>query len=101
MVDYDYKNGLPPTDPKDIIDWKHFNTDFFSTEQIVDQDVFDNLSEFRDRYVDVRPYMIHNPLRVHPDDDLIRVLELFRQHHIRHLLVCTRQNGSLVGIITR
>ena len=101
MVEYDYENGFPKTDPNDIIDWKNFNADFFSTEQIVDQDVFDHLVEHRDRHVDVRPYMIHNPLRVHPDDDCIRVLELFRQHHIRHLIVVSRENGQLVGIITR
>lgn len=43
MVQFDRENGFPDTDPTDVIDWRHFNADFFSTEQVVDQQVFDNL----------------------------------------------------------
>lgn len=36
MVEFDYQNGYPETDAADILDWKKFNADFFSTEQMVE-----------------------------------------------------------------
>lgn len=32
MVNYDREHGYPDTEPEDIIDWRNFNADFYSTE---------------------------------------------------------------------
>ena len=45
--------------------------------------------------------MIINPFVAAPHDDLERVNELFRHHHLRHLPVVNPGNGALVGIVTR
>lgn len=55
----------------------------------------------KDEFVDLRPYMIVHPFTVAPHDDLQRANEMFRLHHLRHLMVVNPGNGALVGIVTR
>lgn len=98
--DYDALNGLPETPEKEVLHWMNFNEDFYSTPAD-SKSVEHIMDEHDDAYVDLRPYMIMHSFSCHPHDDLTRVNELFRHHHLRHLPVTNPGNGALVGILTR
>ncbi len=55
----------------------------------------------QDQNMDLRPYMIEKPYQVHLGDKLPKIHQLFREMHLRQLIVCNRDNGKLEGIITR
>jgi CBS domain-containing protein len=97
---YDADEGLPETPENERLDWRVFNEDFNSTEPDIKK-VEGIMDANEDQCVDLRSYMIINPFVCAPHDDLDRVNELFRHHHLRHLPVVNPGNGALVGIITR
>ena len=45
--------------------------------------------------------MIENPVRVSVYDKMKDVMELFRMHHLRHLIVINPSDGQIAGVITR
>ena len=45
--------------------------------------------------------MIENPIKVSVYAKMKDVLELFRMHHLRHLIVVNPNDGQLAGIVTR
>ena len=49
----------------------------------------------------MRPYMIERPFTVTEKDTIEKVHLLFRQMHIRQLLVVKSGSELLIGIITR
>ena len=51
--------------------------------------------------LDLRPYMIENPMRVMTTDYLFKCVEYMRKFHMRHIPVLHPTDGSLKGIITR
>lgn len=57
--------------------------------------------KYEDEKLDLRPYMWEHPFTAFVHDDLAKVLELFRHHHLRHLPIVNPADGSLVGVITR
>ena len=59
------------------------------------------IDKHSEKWVDLRPYMIEHPFKVSIYCKCAEVLELFRLHHLRHLLVVNPNNGELDGIITR
>ena len=56
---------------------------------------------YNEEWLDLRPYMIENPEQVSIHDHFFKVLERFRVHHCRHMMVVDPSNGKLVGVITR
>jgi len=100
MISYDSENGLPETSKEDVLHWKNFNEDFYSTP--ADSTSVEHIMDANpDATIDLRPYMIMHSFVCHPHDDLTRANELFRHHHLRHLPVINPGNGALVGIVTR
>ena len=97
---FDADEGLPETPDNELLNWRAFNEDFNSTEPDVKK-IEGIMDANEDQCVDLRPYMVINPFVCAPHDDLDRVNELFRHHHLRHLPVVNPGNGALVGIITR
>lgn len=45
--------------------------------------------------------MIEKPHSVHETDRIDKVVEIFRLMNLRHLMVVTESDNSLIGIITR
>ena len=56
---------------------------------------------FKDEWLDLRPYMIENPIKISTTTTLEDALELFYLLHLRHLIVTDPHNGKIAGIITR
>lgn len=54
-----------------------------------------------DFLIDLRPYMIHNPITVMTTDELEKIVDIFRKMHLRHLVVIHPGTGDIRGMITR
>lgn len=54
-----------------------------------------------EEWIDLRPYMIEQPINVSINTKLFAVLESFRLNHLRHLMVVNPADGKIAGIITR
>lgn len=89
---------LPATEKP--IHWKHFNTDFDSTQRDYGE-VHHICEDFKDKLVDLRPYLIEEPFTVSLTDKFPKVLEMFRHMHLRALPVIDPNTGLPVAILTR
>ena len=99
-LNYDENEGLPETPEDQWLDWRVFNEDFYSTA--ADAGSVKHIMEANpDEIIDLRPYMVVHPFTMAPHDHLERANELFRHHHLRHLVVVNPGNGKIVGIVTR
>jgi len=83
-----------------LLEWEHFNVDFWSTER-----KFSEVQHIADQYpeetIDLRPYMIEAPFKVHTTDRLPKVLDYFRMFHLRALPVIDPNDGKPQAVITR
>ena len=78
-----------------------FNTNV-NSDEVDPTYVLENIvDEYAEEWLDLRPYMIENPIKVSVYAKMKDVLELFRMHHLRHLIVVNPNDGSLAGIVTR
>ena len=59
------------------------------------------MNENKGEKIDMRPYLIENPVTVFTTDPLLKCVDFFRKMHLRHMVVIERNNGMLAGIITR
>ena len=89
---------LPLT--QNILPWTFFNTDFYSSQSKYES-VKEICEEFKDELIDLRPYMIEEPFTVKVSDKLPKVLEIFRNFHLRALPVIDPNNGLPVAVLTR
>lgn len=80
--------------------WSAFNTDFWSTDRDYEE-VADICALHRKKLVDLRPYLIEEPFFVTTMDKLPKVLDLFRNFHLRALPVIDPNNGMPVAVLTR
>ena len=85
---------------REILDWRHFNANYYS-EDLTYQDVSSICDDHLDRMIDIRPYMIETPFVAQSTDRLQKILEIFRNMHLRSLPVINPGSGALEGIITR
>ena len=97
---YDQVKGYLESPANDLVHWKTFNHNVDSSEPRV-EDVIELLKGFEDQLFDLRPYMIEQPIKCDQWAQLGDALELFKLHHMRHLLVVSPLDGHLVGILTR
>ena len=97
----DLAGGYPFPGKDDIVHWTAFNSDIQSSEFKGKEILADCLENHKDERVDLRPYILENPLTITIYTKFERVLDLFRTQHMRHLLVRYPSNGDLAGIITR
>lgn len=100
-LDYDEKNGFPVTPQSKILPWTNFLVDIFSSEADAEHVILDVIEENFEEWIDLRPYMIENPITVSQNDKFQKVLDQFRLNHCRHLMVVDPSNGNLTGVITR
>ena len=91
-------HDIPVTN--EILHWSNFNVDYYSND-LNYESVAEIVQNHRDRMVDVRPYMIETPFVCQSTDKLQKVLEIFRNMHLRSLPVISPGSGALEGIITR
>lgn len=89
---------LPIT--KNVLPWYEFNVDFWSSHHTYEE-IADDVKNFKDKLIDLRPYMIEQPFVVHTTDRLPKVLNYFRHFHLRALPVIDPNDGKPVAIITR
>lgn len=85
---------------KDILDWRQFNSNYYS-QDLDYKEVEDICNKHWDRMIDVRPYMIETPFVAQSTDRLQKILDIFRNMHLRALPVLNPATGGLEGIITR
>ena len=84
----------------EILHWSHFNINYYSNDRTI-QEVEEILEVHVDRMIDVRPYMIETPFVCQSTDRLQKILDIFRNMHLRSLPVINPGTGALEGIITR
>jgi CBS domain-containing protein len=89
------------TNESDILPWQYFTRDFWSNDLPVDNLIENVLQLNKNEMLDLRPYIIENPITVFVNDPLIKLVDLFRKMHLRHMIVINPSNGKLCGIITR
>jgi len=83
-----------------MLDWRCFNSDYYSNDLSYDE-VKDIIAAHTDRMIDVRPYMIETPFVAQSTDRLQKILDIFRNMHLRCMPVINPGSGALEGIITR
>jgi len=59
------------------------------------------IEENNEEWIDLRPYMVEQPLTVTIHDNFQKVLTQFRINHCRHLVVIDPSDGGVKGVITR
>lgn len=88
--------------PEDLlVPWQEFTRDFWSKDLELTDEINAILNTYKDKKIDLRPYMIENPFTVFTTDYLEKCVDLFRKMHVRSIVVISPKNGSLEGIITR
>ena len=60
-----------------IVDWKHFNTDMYSSDKKYD-DVRSIAEQSPQERIDLRPYMVEGPIVCFTTDKFQKVLDAFR-----------------------
>jgi CBS domain-containing protein len=81
--------------------WQYFTRDFWSKDLPVNDEIKEVLRLNKNEKIDFRPYIIENPITVFLNDPLIKLVDLFRKMHLRHMIVIDPNNGKLSGLITR
>ena len=77
-----------------IVDWTHFNIDLHSSDtpwSTIEMTAEKNLQE----RLDLRPYMIDNPVICFTTDKFQKVLDTFRFNQCRQMCVINPVNGRL------
>jgi hypothetical protein len=83
-----------------VLPWQEFNVDFSSSSHQF-AEIEEEVKVFKDKLIDLRPYMIDAPFVIHTTDRLPKVLDYFRHFHLRALPVVSPIDGKPVAIITR
>jgi CBS domain-containing protein len=78
-----------------------FARDFESKLPKITKEIVEICSEYGDKLIDFRPYMILNPYTVNTTDTLEKCVNIFRNQHLRHLPVLHPGTGEIKGMITR
>lgn len=97
---FDETNGYPATPDDKKVSWENFISDIHSNDFPYD-DAWNIADANGEELIDLRPYMIENPLTVHAFIRLPKILTIFRLHHLRHLPVVAPSTREILGIITR
>jgi CBS domain-containing protein len=82
------------------IGWEHLCVDFWS-HHLDPKCVKDLVAFYKDKMIDLRPYMIEQPYFVLTTDKLPKVLEMFRHFHLRAVPVIDPSENRPVAMITR
>ena len=59
------------------------------------------IPQYGEEWIDFRPYMCENPIKIQTETTLQHALELFDNLHLRHLIVVQPKDGKIAGIVTR
>ena len=59
------------------------------------------IPQFGDEWLDFRPYMCENPIKISMETTLKDAVELFDNLHVRHIIVINPKDGKIAGIVTR
>ena len=97
--DSDGDEGYPVS--KCGIPWDSINTDYTFADVRKFSDVEHICDQNGDKLIDMRPYMLERPYHLSPKDKLQKIVDLFRQMHLRQIPIVKDSNGEVVGIITR
>ena len=92
-LDYDAKSGFPETPKENIVAWQEFNKNIGSDEADAAWVLANICDEYSDEWLDLRPYMIEKPITVSVYTKFKDVIELYRMHHLRHLIVVMPHDG--------
>ena len=84
-----------------MLPWTEFTHDIDSSEADATHVLENVIEECFEEWLDLRPYMIEEPEQVFIFDYFYKVLDRFRLHHCRHMMVVDPSNGALKGVITR
>jgi hypothetical protein len=91
----------PPTPDEKLLHWTKFTRDFWSVDMSVTKEHVQICEFNQSAMIDLRPYLIENPMRVMTTDYLSKCVEYMRKFHMRHIPVLHPSDGKLRGIITR
>ena len=97
---WDERSGFKPTPLSDIIHWSKFNANIFSSVESPDE-ALAALEGHGEEWIDLRPYMIEQPVKLCRFNTLSRALDVFRTYHLRHLVIVNTYDDSIAGILTR
>ena len=61
---YDEAKGYPPTPKDKILHYRHFNVNIYSDEVDATYVLENIVEEYGNEWLDLRPYMIENPIKV-------------------------------------
>ena len=87
--------------PDDIkLTWEDFNANL-NSECPPFSEIDDICRVYKEKSIDVRPYMEVNPHKVNEKDNIKVVHELFRHVDVRTLPVLRESDKTIVGVITR
>lgn len=83
------------------VDWRQFNSDLASSRLKYTDELRKIVQVYGEEEIDLRPYMILNPVTCVTTDSLQKILDLYRFFHIKTLWVLSPVDSSLQGVISR
>ena len=69
-IRYDEVHGWPATPDEQVMDWTHFCMNIYSDEVSADYVLHKIIPEYKEEWLDLRPYMIENPIKITLDTKL-------------------------------
>mmetsp|Transcript_6445 Transcript_6445/g.10941 ORF Transcript_6445/g.10941 Transcript_6445/m.10941 type:complete len:224 (-) Transcript_6445:51-722(-) len=74
---------FPETPDSKILPWQLFTRDFWSNDLKMDDKVETICKVYKSELIDLRPYIIENPVMVYSTDYISKCLDYFRKMHVR------------------
>lgn len=94
-------NTYPPTPDEKLLHWTKFTRDFWSNDMPV-TDEHKQICDYNESAkIDLRPYLIENPVVLKTTDYLSKCVDYMRKFHMRHIPVLHPHDSKLKGVITR
>jgi len=81
--------------------WTYFTRDFWSKDLPVTDEHKQICQYNQNAMIDLRPYLIENPMMVMTTDNISKCVDYMRKFHMRHIPVVHPADGKIRGIITR
>ena len=94
-------NDYPITKDADMLTYENFVRHYTSLDLKIDDELRAIHDVDKSKLIDLRPYMIEEAESVNKFDYLPKIVDKFRNLHLRHLIVTDIYTGEVIGMINR
>ena len=94
-------SDFPITKDTDMLTYDHFVRHYTALDLKIDDEIEGIYEQNKSKLIDLRPYMIEESESVNKFDYLPKIVDKFRNLHLRHLIVTDIYSGEVIGMINR